>query len=99
MAKKLTFEERLQNISKKSYKDAKLVSIAKNEYLLLNKDKILMAHAIGYTFPVIAEAATEELLHADIPTSFLWLTTKNEKKYSETKFRAGEIKKFCEENS
>lgn len=96
--KTLSFSDKLKKASASVYKDIRFILIAKNEYLMKNRDNILNAYKVGHTFPVIAEVATKELLATDVPKTYSWVNKENEKKEGTTKFTAGEIKKFCEEN-
>lgn len=100
MARKITlpqtFLEKLAEIGKAGLSENKRIAIAKKAYLLQNENDIKLAVKMGYTYPMIAEAATFKLLETDIPKSCTMQTKEGEEKTLETKFKVGEIKQFCE---
>jgi hypothetical protein len=72
------------------------VVIVKKKYLMVNKEEILQAVAEGYTYPIIAEAATIELLKTDAPKEFTVTNKEGEKLTHETKYIGPEVRQFCE---
>ena len=91
-----TFSQRMEEYAKNVLGDAQKVRIAKNSYLLDNKDAILRAKVVGYTYAQIAEVATIALLEKNIPISFVVKNKEGEEKTVKTKFYPIDIKNFCE---
>ena len=91
-----TFFDKLAESSKEEQTDQKRVAIAKKIYLINKEEEIKQAKEVGYSYPMIAKAATSELLETDLPQSFTVKTKEGEEKGRETSFTAREIKKFCE---
>lgn len=91
-----TFFEKLNELAKESFDDLKRIKIAKKRYLDNKKDDILQAAKDGYTYPMIAQATTAELLETDVPKSFTRTTKEGKEIVVETKITFAEIKEICE---
>ena len=91
-----TFSERMTDYTAGTLDDKNKVRIAKNVYLLDNKDAILRAKAEGYNYRQIAEVATIALLETNVPRKVTFTNREGEELERETELRAGEIKNFCE---
>lgn len=61
-----------------------------------NEEAIKHAAETGYTYTMIANAATAELLEAGLPKVFTIKTKQGEEKTKETKFSVKEIKSIVE---
>ncbi len=92
----VTFMDVLTEHANNVLGDQMKVTIAKNKYLMSNRDEILLAREEGYMFPIIAEVATLELLKTDVPKNFTVKRKEGEEVMVETKFSPAEIRKFCE---
>lgn len=91
-----TFTEKLAEYLKDSLSEGKKVAIAKNKYLIENRDEILKAKKQGYSFDLIAEFATLELMLTDVPETYSWKDKNGDSKEQETKFYPIDISKFFE---
>ncbi len=87
---------RLAEYARENLTDQKRVSIGKKQYLIKNRDNILIALEVGYPYPMIAEVVTAELLETDILKSFIAKTKEGEEIMRETKISVAELKNFCE---
>ena len=96
MGRKPTFLEQLEKHAENELTETKRIAIAKKKFLLDNKEDILTAKTCGYSYALIAEAATVTLLGIGIPTNFNSISKDGTETIKETKFNPGEIKKFCE---
>lgn len=76
--------------------DIQRVGFAKKKYLIVNKEEIIQAVEIGYKYNVIASVASAELMKTGVPATFSKTNKEGAESTNETKFRAGEIKKFYE---
>ena len=94
--KTLTFLENLAKHVKKTESKARQVAIAKKLYFVNHRDEIIQAWEVGYTFSMIAEVATAELLGTGIFKSYTVKNKDGEETTRETKIYTTEIKKFCE---
>jgi len=90
------FLDKLVGSAKKKLKDRQQVILAKKMYLIKNEENIKQAKEAGYTYQIIAMAATAELLEMDIPKSFTAKKKGGEEVTVETGIRVAEIKKICE---
>ena len=86
----------LEKLGKERFPDLRNINIAKKRYLIENKDEILKALEMGYGYPIIAEAATEDLLKTGIQKTFSFTNKEGIEETRETKFGPGEIKNFIE---
>ena len=86
----------MAEMSKGGLSDRQRVSREKKIYIIQHGEDIKQAKAVGYSYALIAEVATAELLEKDLPGSFTLKTKDGEEKIIETKFKIPEIKKFCE---
>ncbi|PKG95072.1 hypothetical protein [Paraglaciecola sp. MB-3u-78] len=86
----------LEKHSETALNDAQRVRIAKKKYLMANKEEILQAVAEGYNYPIIAEAATIELLKTGVTKEFVVTNKEGEEVSRETKYRGPEVREFCE---
>ncbi len=91
-----TFFVTLAKVTEETFTDIKKVRIVKQLYLLNKKEDILQAKEVGYTYNVIAEVATSELLELNIPKSYIIKDKEGKEITRETKFNTNEIKNFCE---
>ncbi len=96
---KTTFLETMTEHANSFLTDHQKMNIAKKKYLINNRDDILLVREVGYSFSIIAEVATLELLKTDVPKSFMAKNKEGEEEERETKFGIGEIKRFCEPES
>ena len=98
--KKSTMTAGLLNVLEKhaetALTDLQRVRIAKNKYLMANREEILQAVAEDYPHPFIAEAATIELLKTGVPTEFSFTNKDGEEIVQETRFVGSEIRSYCE---
>jgi hypothetical protein len=86
----------LEKHSETALPDIQRVRIAKKKYLMANKEEILQAVEEGYNYPIIAEAATIELLKTSAPKEFVVTNKEGEEVTLVTKYGAPEVKEFCE---
>ena len=95
----VTFSDRMAKFAQDKLSESKRVAIAKAKYLLNKEDDIIQAKKEGYTYPMIAEVATIELIASGTQKSF---TVKNKDGVAvqyETKFKVSDIKNICEKES
>ncbi len=88
--------DKLVESAKEKVDDRRQVLLAKKMYLVKNKESIKQAKEAGYTYTMIAMAATAELLEMDIPKSFVIKRKDGEEVTIETGIGPGEIRKICE---
>ena len=100
MARKTTkttsFLGKLEEYSNIVLTEYQRVSIAKKKYLIDNQNDILRAQKEGYTYKIIAEVATQELLKTNIVKSTVITTKDGEEKEKETLITPAEVKAFLE---
>lgn len=90
------FFNKLAEVSKREVTDRQRVSRAKKIYLIQHGENMKQAKSVGYSYALIAQAATADLIESGLPESFTLKTKDGEEKIVETKFKIPEIKKFCE---
>ena len=79
--------------------DVQKVYIAKRKYLKNNKKGILKAYETGYSFGMIAEFATIDLLmQSDLPKAYTFTDKDGNTVSRETKITGTEIKNICEKD-
>ncbi|RLA77083.1 MAG: hypothetical protein DRG30_01205 [Epsilonproteobacteria bacterium] len=88
--------DKLVESAKEKADDRRQILLAKKMYLIKNEESIRQAREAGYTYSMIAMAATAELLEMDIPKSFITKKKDGEEVTVETGIRPGEIIRICE---
>ncbi len=88
--------DKLVESAKEKVDDRRQVLLAKKMYLVKNKESIKQAKEAGYTYTMIAMAATAELLEMDIPKSFISKKKDGEEVTVEAGIGPAEIRKICE---
>ena len=86
------FEEHVKDKLTISHK----VNLAKNRYLINNRDDIIQAIELGYGYASIAEFATVELLKTGIPKNYFYISKDGKEIEKETKIAGAEVQKFYE---
>lgn len=96
--KKLTFLDKLSIYAKEVTSEHQQVLIVKKQYLQNHRNEILEAYSIGYSFGLIAEIATRELLDTNVIKEYKIINKEGNEVIIITKFTVGEIKSFCSIN-
>jgi len=92
------FLNNLEKYAEDLLQEHEIVKIAKLKYLYDHKDAIHKAKLYGYSYKIIANFTTKELLQSNIPRKHQIITRDQEVIEKETMFSASEIKKFLEED-
>ncbi len=91
-----TFSDRIEEYAKEALTEAQQVKIAKTKYLIEKEADIIQVNAEGYTYALIAEVATMELLESGVPKFFIVKNKEGKEVEHEVKIRALDIKNICE---